>query len=392
MRIGVLLSGHLRSFRTTKSSFCEFITRLREVAEVDVFCHSWDIEESQTGSWWKKDNGNTDQPDRVNKEELIKTYSPVVYKIEQSKEFDASGYTIPSPVPIAGYLSMFYTVNAGYKIFTDYCNDKNVKYDILIRTRYDLDYEFAESFLDTLDEILLDKKIHMPNSNPYEKFGGYSDVFAIGPAPEMKTYFEFYSNFKEAVNYYSSLGYKELFPELCLPLYLKSRSIRIKRLEKLRLSIVRKNGDRFLVNSDKHFKNNSPVCFFKALIEKYNVIVPSDLVNIEENKDRLVRLYISWLDPTFNEQQLDRYLRFYKGHWISVGEITSLIETAKQSSTFEPGVMKSFFEEALRDAKYGAAKKLLLASLLAFKGDHGAFFFRLLLSLSRKKDQEAVSA
>ena len=30
----------------------------------------------------------------------------------------------------------------------EYCNDKELKYDILIRTRYDIDYEIAEDFIE----------------------------------------------------------------------------------------------------------------------------------------------------------------------------------------------------------------------------------------------------
>jgi len=36
--------------------------------------------------------------------------------------------------------------------------------------------------------------------------------------------------------------------------------------------------------------------------------------------------------------------------------------------------MKNFIEEEIGNAKYGVEKKLLLASFLSLKGDHGAFF------------------
>ena len=66
MRIGVVLSGHLRTFRETRSTFINFMASLKYAGDVDIFCHCWDVEESLTGSWWKKDAANTSEIKMVN--------------------------------------------------------------------------------------------------------------------------------------------------------------------------------------------------------------------------------------------------------------------------------------------------------------------------------------
>ena len=70
MRIGLVLFGHLRSYRQTLSSFETFLKTLQQAGDVDVFCHTWDIEESVTASWWKEHKPGDIPPATVNEIEI----------------------------------------------------------------------------------------------------------------------------------------------------------------------------------------------------------------------------------------------------------------------------------------------------------------------------------
>ena len=105
MRIGLVLFGHLRSFRSTHDSYKQFLKILQRSGDVDVFCHTWDIEESVTASWWKEHKPGDTPSATVNANEIIEKYRPVKYTIEPSRQFDDAGYDIKSAIPIAGILS-----------------------------------------------------------------------------------------------------------------------------------------------------------------------------------------------------------------------------------------------------------------------------------------------
>ena len=71
MKIGLVLFGHLRSYKNTYSSFEKLKKTLMQEGEVDVFCHTWDIEESITPSWWKEHKSNEPPPTTVDEKDII---------------------------------------------------------------------------------------------------------------------------------------------------------------------------------------------------------------------------------------------------------------------------------------------------------------------------------
>src|SRR5436190_4140857 len=176
MKIGLVLFGHLRSFRSAHGSFKIFLKTLQHVGDVDVFCHTWDIEDSVTSAWWKDHRPDDPPPATVEKKELEQTYFPVLYTVEQSRQFDADDYSVYSSSSIPGILSMLYSQMQAFKLLEKYESENGFKYDVVIKTRYDLLYEITADFTNC---IKANDGIFLPSSNPYELIGSCSDIFAI---------------------------------------------------------------------------------------------------------------------------------------------------------------------------------------------------------------------
>jgi len=92
MKIGLVLFGHLRSYRQTLPSFNKLKETLQQSGQVDVFCHTWNIEESVTASWWKEHKPDNPPPATVSDKQIEESFSPLKCIIEPSRQFDDSDY------------------------------------------------------------------------------------------------------------------------------------------------------------------------------------------------------------------------------------------------------------------------------------------------------------
>ena len=384
MRIGLVLFGHLRSFRAAHGSYKSFLAALEQVGDVDVFCHTWDIEESVTASWWKEHKPGDTPPATVNASVIEEKYRPVRYFIEPSRQFDDSGYTVKTSIPVAGILSMLHSQREAFRLLEQYSEEKNIKYDIVIKSRYDLLYEIAPSFAQVINECLKNNCLYLPTSNPYELGGSYSDVFVIGPTRLVKDYFNFAVDFKNVLDRYQAKGYGIFLPEHCLTFYLGEKNIDTRPLTALRIHILRLSGDKFQINTDKNFLNNEPLCFFRDTILINEQLMPAHRLPAS-NVERVVKKYMSWIDLDANQELLQRYNDFYNGTWVGVWPVRRLATKGKQRAVVTGKVMKCFFEEALRNGNYGKVKKALLANILFFSYDFDSYFLRLLVSLVKNK-------
>jgi len=386
MRIGLVLFGHLRSFRSTHDSYKQFLHTLQQAGEVDVFCHTWDTEESVTASWWKEHKPGDAPSATVNATEIEEKYRPVKYTIEPSRQFDDTGYDIKSAIPIAGILSMLHSQLQAFHLLEQYSSGNNITYDVVIKSRYDLLYEIAPAFSNAIEGCIANNCLYLPTSNPYELGGSFSDVLVVGPVKLVKEYFGFAENFKTAAGHYQQKGYKEFLPELCLTLYLIEKRIAIRELTGLRLHILRMKGDKFQINTDVNFAYNQPLCFFGDTIEGNKRILPSHNLIIKTNSEKLVSKYMSWVNKEADTETLQQYAKLYNGNWIGISVIRELASKGKDNPVFHSNVMKNFFEEAMRNAKYNSAQKFLVASTLARFSGYGFFFYRVWRKITFSKN------
>jgi hypothetical protein len=385
MKIGIVLSGHLRSFRQTHESFLNLKRELEKQGTVDVFCHTWDIEESVTASWWKEHNGEISSLPKANEKELIDHYIPKAYQIEPTRIFDEIPLKIKSIIPTLGISSMLYSQFRAFQLLREYSKINNISYDLLVKTRYDIGYEIHPFFSTTITNAANADCLFIPNTNPYELTGACADVFALGNEKNMESYLRYFERFPEIIACYESAGFREFVPELSLKFYLDKIKIPVKEPEGIRVYIKRNSGDILKPCSDKYFECNEPQCFYKQTIEKNLSVLPLNSEIYCRTANKLITKYLRWLDSTLSNETIRSYQQFYFGEWIGIPLIKRLIYYSNRSKLLEKKVMKYFFEEALMSARYSLVKKILLAGILSGYANSGIYYFRVIIKMMTKK-------
>lgn len=375
MKIGVVLFGHLRSFRRTCDSFNELKNVLKKAGTVDVFCHTWDIEESVTDAWWKQYESALPPAANVSTAEVTQTYQPAAILIEPSKKFDDSGYRVNSATPVSGVLSMLYSQFRSFELLKEHEEKHGFRYDIIIKTRYDILYEIASSFSAMLEKAKDSSCLYFPSSNTYELSGSWSDVFAAGSRDLMESCLSIYHNFPSAVSGYNQKGYSAFIPELCYSRYFDDNGIAIKETEGLRITILRTSGSHFQVNSAKEFKLNAPLCFYGNIIGQNEKLNPDTGLLVKFRRG-LIHKYFLWLKPALSENDINLLEAFYYGKRLALRKIISIHRANAKTKIFLPAFLRSFAEESIHNRKNAPVRNFLLVLILTIFGRYGFFFCR----------------
>jgi len=218
-KIAVLVSGHIRNNNFQKS--ISFLSGL----DYDVFVHTWD----NIGTKGKE----TDLNDFTNYdyiEKIIKDIPNIKkYKIENNKEFinglvkkDIEYFNYSSPEKFIK--SQLYSINQSYKIFEEYRNENSIKYDMVIKIRFDnefIDFKIDNGLIFELNKykIIFTPNIECdhihPDSNSttcqacekmyyqhnFKKVHSFMhthvicDIFAYGSVESMKHYCSLYDEY-----------------------------------------------------------------------------------------------------------------------------------------------------------------------------------------------------
>jgi hypothetical protein len=219
-KIAIVLSGHIRN-RSTIQSLNDICNRYN----IDVFIHTWD-------NIGVKGN-ETNMGDPVNLGLVQNTINSIInvknYKIENNANFltkikneTENNLYFNYSSPEIFIKSQLYSVQESFKLLENYSIDKNIKYDCVIKLRFDVSFT---SF--TLDNRLVDEMnnndiIFVTNpeehyhadygsscwacDNMYYKFGLTSvhyfehtnvicDLFAYGSQKSMKVYCHSYDDY-----------------------------------------------------------------------------------------------------------------------------------------------------------------------------------------------------
>ena len=336
------------------------------------------MKESLSPTWWKTNENNNILPPVVDEAEFVSMYGPIQFQIETSRQFEEPKLGIRSLIQLAGMCSMLYSQLQAFELLKKHEQQRGFQYDIIIKTRYDLLYEIAPAFAKLIRLSLDNKCIFLPSSNPYELAGSYSDIFALGSRHEMEKYFSFNDHLDEAASIYNEKGYREMVPELFMSVYLKNKNVAVREIFGFRIHILRMNGEKFSINSDKHFEGNSPLCFFKPSIEKCIGFLPSGSNDIANNSSQLAKKYLSWILNDGNEKELNEYVSFHNGSWIPLSKITQLVNINRHQKVLAHHVLRDFFEMSFWNAKYNFFKKILLATILAVKSEYGLLYFSII--------------
>lgn len=218
-KIALLLSGHVRDNYIFKS-FIGFVGRY----DVDVFIHTWDT----IGTKGTEMNLNM-KSELLNVENTISQYPNLrKFKIENNKTYidnipktDNIYFNFSSPEVYL--LSQLYSINQSFKLMEDYSMENNINYDLVIRSRFDLEFTEFNLSDNLVDDVNKHDLIFVPNSDSkhghldngtscwacdkmyytyglkdvhiFEHTNVICDVFSYGSFNSMKEYCSVYDNF-----------------------------------------------------------------------------------------------------------------------------------------------------------------------------------------------------
>lgn len=199
MKACVLLSGKIRN---AKDCFDSIKNNLIDVYNADVFISTW----------------TTDETDDVTIDDLIKMYSPKSIDVEKLDDelldlfdktiipFKNNTYGIETR-PLFVFL-MYYKMMRVNRLKESYETLMGKKYDIVIRTRFDLKIDSKVEYI-----IPNANKIYIPKG--WDWRDGYNDLFAIGNSYSMGYYSNLYFSLVNMLN-----SGHVLHPELLLKSHL----------------------------------------------------------------------------------------------------------------------------------------------------------------------------
>lgn len=189
MKIALCLSGQLRF---VERGFNEVIhPYILHDNSIDVFIHAWDIN-TQVGTKFLAGDihpiGDIITADLI--DQTLHLYQPITYKIEHQLEFpilDWNSNHMPGFYSKNVY-SMFYSIYQSNKLKCDHELKNNFKYDLVIRSRFDVKLDSA------IDFINLDKNVITTPIGCFDTANGYVDCFAIANSTNMNIYSDVYNH------------------------------------------------------------------------------------------------------------------------------------------------------------------------------------------------------
>lgn len=153
-------------------------------------------------------------------------------KIHFQKMYDFFSFKIHDAPPRTdlGIISMFYSIYKSNYLKRKYELSNNMKFDRVVRIRFDSNFENKNLDLKTIVGDL-----SIPSGNDW--CGGINDQFAVGSSESMDVYCDLY-------NCFSMIKHVPYHPESMLGEYLKIRSIEINRFDfKILISSSRLSWD-----------------------------------------------------------------------------------------------------------------------------------------------------
>ena len=189
MRIALCLSGQARF---VEQGYREVIKPLIfDGKSVDVFIHTWDIDQSQIGNPFMAGKihpvGSPVAADLI--DYTIDLYRPVKHKREYQKPFPIVPWNdrhMPGFFSENAY-SMFYSIYQANLLKILYEDEHNFKYDWVIRSRFDVQLNTQLDF-DAFDP----QAVNVPNIC-FDPVNGYVDCFSFSNSYNMDVYANTYN-------------------------------------------------------------------------------------------------------------------------------------------------------------------------------------------------------
>jgi len=198
MKLAICISGttkhHENSLKSIKNHFSAYSPK--------IFLHTYNIDPIRLieDSWSKNKQHQYLSTLKLNSNQIAELYSPTYHAIEDYDQVTMSLlphfleitateavnlYSIGSNI---GPISMHYSIRAANALKTYYEKENDIKFDTVIRMRYDSDIKIMEP----LGHYNLNK-INIPIYRDW--MGGINDQFAFGPSELMDKYSNLFPTF-----------------------------------------------------------------------------------------------------------------------------------------------------------------------------------------------------
>jgi hypothetical protein len=204
MKVALCLSGQPRN---VEIGFNKLKNTILDTNDVDVFVHTWyDPENLSTRSIIPGRENNIVSPDADKK--ILDLYQPKAYKIEKPKKwkdrsleftdrcFDECwswgkecGVDLAKDYLVDAVHSMWYSIMISNQLREEYSLDNGVKYDLVIRNRFDYGPHVRLYFgeLEVPDNVIFYQELNQPK-------GMVSDWFNMGSSNAMNIFSSIYYN------------------------------------------------------------------------------------------------------------------------------------------------------------------------------------------------------
>lgn len=233
MKVGLILSGHMRGYRNT---FDSFKNELIDKYDVDVFISTWN-----TYGWWTADNIKliNHESSEIDINEINHLYGPKIIKVDKyfDDKFDErfqiesllfQPFLKDKRIRIINTLSMYYKFQDSLRLFEDFVSENKSQYDIVIKTRPDV-------YLPQIPSKLLENKIYTDHGRGIAG-GGTGDIFLMGTQEQILKLNSIYDSLELVVKQ------TDFFcPHRIMEKYLSINNIQYAEISNLRLHNAR-NG------------------------------------------------------------------------------------------------------------------------------------------------------
>lgn len=320
--IAVLYSGNIRSFEIVAEFHNLFLSELKKNHNVKIFTHTWDKVESTTKSWWIKSDSNNKENEIEYIQNLIKSsLKPELSQISSYSSLDNK--YVPdyykSQISYSGIKCMLQSNFLVWKLFQKFAANNDWKADIVIRIRYDIDFDF-ELFIKNLNCVINKNRVLTFFSENWAFAGVYSDIIIAFNYENAKVFYNSLNTFcyETLLKKYFEI-YSIFIPEVFFYKYILTK---VKYLSiRSKLNIVRTTGEISKV-STRLITNNNLKDFIK---------LNSNRTNIYKNISLAISDFLFFL----NQYKLSEYNKILKNNLNIFVVLTFLIKSLKSKFQFK---------------------------------------------------------
>tara|TARA_R110000803_G_scaffold27321_1_gene63972 strand:+ start:4875 stop:5621 length:747 start_codon:yes stop_codon:yes gene_type:complete len=192
MKIAMTISGQPRRY---KHGFKELKKWFLDKYDIDVYLHAWQDKEFHKYNFFNE--GKLEKVYHIKEnmyDDLLEFYQPKSYLFEKSIKFDATDIKGPNNQRLNSQMGMWMSLKRAW----DLVEESGKKYDLYIRTRYDLlfTHNVANNcpFLTDITKLDPSKLNYFAYPSGMNTVAQLNDYFAVGGYEVMKTYHNVFPN------------------------------------------------------------------------------------------------------------------------------------------------------------------------------------------------------